>query len=259
MRLVAGQTEKGGWDYRCPLLTPQDMHQLITYLQKTKPKVALQLPRKDDPYQPPNDVTVFQQFNQGAAGGKQPSDQPSLPVDQKGKGDQPASKDQPTSKGADQGTKGPDQDSTGSPQDPAKKSDEKSEPGKELKKGDLVGKEKVGTGKSVDAEKIDAKKDESVKKEDVKPATEKAAVGVKPKILPKGKAPVGAPVRPDFLPPAVRDLPAVLGKGKGKGAKLKGRDDNSNSQFALLALWAARRARGADGANAATGGRTVSK
>ncbi|MCI0376109.1 MAG: hypothetical protein L0215_00740, partial [Gemmataceae bacterium] len=51
-----------------------------------------------------------------------------------------------------------------------------------------------------------------------------------------------ANLRPDFLPPNLQNLPA---KGKGKAppvASLSNMvDDNSNSQFALLGLWAARR------------------
>jgi hypothetical protein len=50
-------------------------------------------------------------------------------------------------------------------------------------------------------------------------------------------------LRPEFLPPKLRDLPVVQ---KGKRSKIKGKlvpatDDNSNTQFAILGLWAARR------------------
>jgi hypothetical protein len=47
--------------------------------------------------------------------------------------------------------------------------------------------------------------------------------------------------RPDFLPDPAKN-PVVQGKGKGKRPGFQNtRDDNSNSQFAMLALWAARR------------------
>lgn len=207
LRLVAGQNERGGWDYHCPLLSPYEMNQLITYLQKTKQKVALQLPKKDDAYQPPNELT-FQQFNQDGKGGKQPGDQPGG-IDQKGKTDQPATKGQPY-KGGDQ----PDQP-----------------PGKQATKSDP----KDSSGKTDDPPKSDtAKMDIAPKK--VPP------VGIAPKILPKGKGTVTPVVRPDFLPPTIRELPLISGKGKAKGKGPKAdRDDNSNSQFAILALWAARR------------------
>src|SRR5262249_50100171 len=68
----------------------------------------------------------------------------------------------------------------------------------------------------------------------------------------KGKAPktpkvtvqprvVGA--RPDFLPPNLRNLPVVQKgpRGKFQGRFVPARDDNSNTQFAIMALWAARR------------------
>jgi hypothetical protein len=54
-----------------------------------------------------------------------------------------------------------------------------------------------------------------------------------------------APVQPpDSLPPHIRQLAIAQNqpKGKGKGkAPAAGRDDNSNTQFAIMALWVARR------------------
>jgi hypothetical protein len=53
-----------------------------------------------------------------------------------------------------------------------------------------------------------------------------------------------APMRPDRLNPNLRGLPVVQNQGKAKGQQLTlrlGNGDNSNTQFALLALWAARR------------------
>jgi hypothetical protein len=52
--------------------------------------------------------------------------------------------------------------------------------------------------------------------------------GVKPKVLPKGSLPK-------------MKNPPVFGKKGKRPAFLGGREDNSNTQFALLALWAARR------------------
>jgi hypothetical protein len=73
----------------------------------------------------------------------------------------------------------------------------------------------------------------------------------KPTTMPKQQTPAKAkPVRPESLPPNVRRLPIVNaiaqlpGGPQGKGMQVgffASRDDNSNSQFALLALWAARR------------------
>ena len=66
---------------------------------------------------------------------------------------------------------------------------------------------------------------------------------VPPKAAPTKVPPKGATLRPDFLPPNMQNIPAVAnhGKAKGKAALKSARDDNSNSQFAMLALWAARR------------------
>ncbi len=53
----------------------------------------------------------------------------------------------------------------------------------------------------------------------------------------------GGALRPDFLPKNLQNIPAVAsqGKKKGKASAKNARDDNSNSQFAMLALWTARR------------------
>lgn len=53
----------------------------------------------------------------------------------------------------------------------------------------------------------------------------------------------GTPVAAESLPEKLQTLPVVVnqGKGKGQGILRGGRDDNSNTQFALLGLWAARR------------------
>ena len=66
-----------------------------------------------------------------------------------------------------------------------------------------------------------------------------AAPGVA-KAEPAGKAP--QPMRPEALPQHLRALPVVLLQAKSKTrALIPGRDDNSNTHFALLALWVARR------------------
>ena len=61
---------------------------------------------------------------------------------------------------------------------------------------------------------------------------------------PKRPAPKSmTPIRREWLKPDLRDLPIVKNQGKGKGQQVsrQGHGDNSNTQFALLALWAARR------------------
>ena len=57
---------------------------------------------------------------------------------------------------------------------------------------------------------------------------------------PKGKV---KPIRPESLPVSLQKLPIVKNQGKIKGQEIvrQGVGDNSNTQFALLALWAARR------------------
>ena len=72
-----------------------------------------------------------------------------------------------------------------------------------------------------------------------------------PQPVAKGKKKATAPtkvatLRLDFLPLSMRTLPVVQkaahqGKVKGRFGFMSGRDDNSNTQFAIMALWAARR------------------
>jgi hypothetical protein len=75
----------------------------------------------------------------------------------------------------------------------------------------------------------------------------KAEPKVDPKVDPKApmnpKQPV-VMIRPEALNPNLKMLPVVQNKGKGKGkltVARHGAGDNSNTQFATLALWAARR------------------
>jgi hypothetical protein len=73
-------------------------------------------------------------------------------------------------------------------------------------------------------------------------ARPKARPEKKPKPPPKVEvAPQLVPGRPAFLPPNLRDLPVVQMRAKGKLRPMMPRDDNSNTQFAIMALWAARR------------------
>src|SRR5262249_8634907 len=48
LRIAAGQTEKGGWDYKCPILSPPQMGTLLTFLQSNRPKTVFQVAVRDD-------------------------------------------------------------------------------------------------------------------------------------------------------------------------------------------------------------------
>jgi len=60
---------------------------------------------------------------------------------------------------------------------------------------------------------------------------------------PNAKTNTTKPIRPEWLQASLQGLAVVKNQGKGKGQqKLRsGAGDNSNTQFAILALWAARR------------------
>jgi len=77
---------------------------------------------------------------------------------------------------------------------------------------------------------------------DNKPVEEKPKFdALNPTKKPKGKAAV--PIRPEALKKNLQGLPVVQNQGikKGQGKAKQGAGDNSNTQFAILALWAARR------------------
>lgn len=211
LRLVAGQTANLGWDYRCPPLDAHHMQLLLTYLEQTRPKVALPttLPGSKEPL-----LTFIPTTNPSD---RKPGD-PFLTTipDQK--------PDETSSRGPDQGV-AIDPRQTPIPPEPVNgPSQGKATNPKDSPTADVPG---TPSGKAETAVKGPEAKKEA-------PAKEGAAAKVSPK---------KALVRPDSLPPLLRAVPAVGGRGltirKGKGPM--GRDDNSNSQFAMLALWAARR------------------
>lgn len=68
-------------------------------------------------------------------------------------------------------------------------------------------------------------------------------VGTDPKTTPKKTMPAVKPIAPSSLPANLQNLAIVKNQGvkKGQGKGRFGAGDNSNTQFAMLALWAARR------------------
>jgi hypothetical protein len=195
LRLVAGQTAAGGWNYDVPILPSADMDKLFAFLQRARTATSMPITSTKGS---PNPLT----------GGMDIKTSDPLPTgqDPKRAGGNPAVR------------------SGGSlPDIPARKSD-----GKQMSLGASLPFDPDG--------KKPAAKDQVVKSTDQVPATP-------PKKATPKASPKNTPLRPDFLPAHLQNIPAVANHGKAKGkAQLKpGRDDNSNSQFAMLALWAARR------------------
>jgi hypothetical protein len=94
--------------------------------------------------------------------------------------------------------------------------------------------------KGIDGAKADSKPDS--KKGDVIPGVDTDSKNP-PAAKPKPDKLALKPIRPETLPANLRNLLVVKNQGvkKGKTKLLQDRDDNSNTQFAMLALWAARR------------------
>lgn len=193
LRLLAGQNDCGGWTYNCPLLTPQEMFQLYSFLQSHK-KPDLFNPLPAEPRKPNTDVFAmpfsgplnlsdpFQKFNELVL---------NSPIETKPGGTMPSPIGEPTP--------------MPTPAQPLPT------PGQPLPKPAVP---KKGAGKAPPP-----------------------FANVTP---PKGITP---PLRPEFLNPNLRGLPVVKNQGKGKGQQMvrAGSGDNSNTQFAILAIWAARR------------------
>jgi hypothetical protein len=208
-RLIAGQNEFGGWTYSCRALSQPENTQLLTFLRQNPPK----LPVGIRPDGPPDLVVV------GKPGTP-------LPVGiQKGKpGDPP-------------------QGIAPGQEDPLPKGIQGGRPGGSLPEGISSG----NTGGSTSGGSNPAlikpfQPGEGVKKEPAGPGgpgqtAKRPAAKKQPKL------------RPDQLLPSVRNLPIISGRSTAqvvKGPKGRARvvvpgDDNSNSQFAMLALWVARR------------------
>ena len=90
--------------------------------------------------------------------------------------------------------------------------------------------------KGIDGTKPELKKGDIIPGVDTDPKNPRAT-------KPKPDKPALKPIRPETLPANLRNLLVVKNQGvkKGKTKLLHVRDDNSNTQFAMLALWAARR------------------
>lgn len=193
LRLVAGQTEGGGWTYTCPVLSKEDAIPLLTLLQRTKPNVPT-----FDPLASPNGG-----MPDPLAEGKTSTRIP-LSTDPKAELPIPL-----------QGF-GPDRFPIPNPpkDDPKEKDDKR-----------LI----------VPTQPVETKPATPPMPNSDKP---NADIPKKPLLRPKS-----APIRPEAIPPALRKVPAIAKQWekKGKGKKAGSHDDNSNTQFALIALWAARR------------------
>ncbi len=174
LRLIAGQTSAGGWNYNCPLLSGAEEKQLFAFLKANRP-TPLSDPITEGKHKSLSDPLAKTKPVTLPEGITEP------------KGQRPVS------------------------------------PGEQTKLADPANPPAA----------------------EPKPAP--SDPGEKPAVPPKAKKPAPAPklgpMRPDFLPANLRKMPVAqkLPKGKGKMRLLPGRDDNSNTQFAIMALWAARR------------------
>ena len=202
LRLTAGQNEAGGWTYKCHKLSPPDMQQLLTFLKSHRPEGAAPL----------RGVNV--------AGGE-----PGKPMT-------PSGDTLP-------------KQVTGNPDDPFKQLADLLE----LPRGLSNSKDEPGSRPTGD--KADPKQP-PINKPGEAPPSDKPAPSDPAKPMGKGDSPVKgaspekgkkpAPVNPNMLPPPLRALPVVgVNASKGKQKAKHGGGDNSNTQFALLGLWAARR------------------
>ncbi len=209
MRLVAGQQGDGGWTYNCPKLTPKDQHELLTFLYESRPSPYLFTGKNNQPLIPVSKAMVgldkvTGDKSQVPIGG----DKSTTPKD--GQGEKPQ---------GDPKSETPNLPGKEDPADPAgeKKKDELLPP----PEGD-VGKDK-GTG------------DTPPEKTPTKPAPNLPVEGV-------FKA-----ANPNKLTPLLKNMAVVK---LTPGLKALGRttpfpgiamSDNSNTQFALIALWVARK------------------
>lgn len=217
LRLLAGQTDAGGWNYTCPTLSPPEMKQLFAFLYSHRPELPNPLPgggkigpnpiakekplpnpvgdKRDpsDPFQVLKDLELARGIERSGDPMRNPLDDPRQrnPLEDGHQGN--GSVGNPP--GKDPGSKGP---ASGTEK-------------KDVTKGKTESKGKTGT---------------------TTPPKGSTTKRKRPTPIPAGR-----------LAPSLQKLPIVRnqGVGRGKFGLRSGRDDNSNTQFAMLALWAARR------------------
>ncbi len=251
LRLVAGQNHHGGWTYHCPILTPPEELQLITFLRRNQPRPPLNpIAPVMPPFLVPLEKPQGPMPNPLVQNPKEPLLNP-LTLKPKDSFLNPlAPREVPLTNPVTNSDSRPDLPNPL----PKTQPDPKATGGTDLIQPLPDERQKLGAAKG---EPPPMGKPAEVKKpaeNQPLPPDEQAPTNnqTPPKpatVLPKARVQPANPrfpadlTVPEFM--ALLKNPAAVpdkGKGKGKG-KFKGaaRDDNSNSQFAILGLWAARR------------------
>jgi len=212
LRLVAGQNANGGWSYHCPVLSIPEEIELITFLRKNQPK-PMPTPLRPEDF--PNLVPLDRPSTARIVTPLQPKVGP-LPLPEPLQNVKNASLPMPINKG-----------------------------GRPL---DDVAAVVIPTPRSVDAPAVEAPRQEEAKpvappREIAPSASQSDFVKKKGKGGPaeRGKGPAWRtdPMENDDRPAFLKQaLPDMRDRFAGKKPH---RDDNSNTHFAILALWAARR------------------
>jgi hypothetical protein len=212
LRLIAGQTTRGGWSYTCPLLSDGESYQLITFLNKTSPLPLQNLVGPETvttknlhPLDPKLDLikTLPRDNNQGT--------DLIVPVDKDKKGQlfPLVPRNDPSVPPKDTGEKTP-----------------------------IFPIPKVGDTKPPESAPEKPAPDPAPVKNDKKPT---AVPNIAPNLIPFTK-----PFPRQLLSVKLQKLPIVLMEPLPKAYRYQAamkvvRDDNSNTQFAMMALWVARR------------------
>jgi hypothetical protein len=215
LRLLAGQNDAGGWTYKSHNLTPPQMHQLLVFLKSHRPELpkAIGAPGNlGKPVGGPGDLG--KSVGAPADLGKSIGTPNAMPKSVDGKSDDPFQQ----------------------LADLLKLPKAIQEPGPPSKQED---RNPLHANPPALVKPLEGKTDipGPAKSSDVPDKTAKGAPAAKarPRKL--------QPINPNRLPPPLQQLPVVwLNAKKGKvTVQRAGGGDNSNSQFALLGLWAARR------------------
>jgi hypothetical protein len=205
LRLLAGQNDAGGWTYKSHNLTPPQMHQLLVFLKSHRPDL-------------PKAIGAPGNLGKSVGGpgdlGKSIGAPNAMPKSVNGKADDPFQQ----------------------LADLLKLPKAIQEPGPLPKKED---------GNSLDAKPPALVKPLEGKADTPGPAKSSGVLDKAAKGAPAAKAKPRKvqPINPNRLPLPLQQLPVVwLNAKKGKVMLQRARGgDNSNSQFAMLGLWAARR------------------